>query len=230
MAWAAGSYRYNDCCNCGGIFLRILSLYSGCYRDVWDEPPFPCAGGTTLKDGCMDNLKKWYIIHTYSGYERKVAESLMNRIQAYDLGECIGQILIPTEDVVEMKSGKKIVSTKLTFPGYILVEMDMTDKAWHIVRGTPKVTGFISTGKKPTPLTEEEINEVVNRVSVTAEQPKPKFTFDRGDAVKITDGPFKDFTGVVEDVNPDRNTLKVMLTILGRATPVELETEQVEKA
>ena len=178
----------------------------------------------------MDNSKKWYIIHTYSGYERKVAESLMNRIQAYDLGECIGQILIPTEDVVETKSGKKIVSTKLTFPGYILVEMDMTDKAWHIVRGTPKVTGFISTGKKPTPLTEEEINEVVNRVSVTADQPKPKFTFDRGDAVKITDGPFKDFTGVVEDVNPDRNTLKVMLTILGRATPVELETEQVEKA
>ena len=177
----------------------------------------------------MDNSKKWYIIHTYSGYERKVAESLMNRIQAYDLGECIGQILIPTEDVVETKSGKKIVTTKLTFPGYILVEMDMTDKAWHIVRGTPKVTGFISTGKKPTPLTEEEINEVVNRVSVTAEQPKPKFTFDRGDAVKITDGPFKDFTGMVEDVNPDRNTLKVMLTILGRATPVELETEQVEK-
>jgi transcriptional antiterminator NusG len=168
----------------------------------------------------MDSLKKWYIIHTYSGYERKVAESLMNRIQAYDLGECIGQILIPTEDVVETKSGKKIVTTKLTFPGYILVEMDMTDKAWHIVRGTPKVTGFISTGKKPTPLTEEEINEVVNRVSVTAEQPKPRFT----------DGPFKDFTGVVEDVNPDRNTLKVMLTILGRATPVELETEQVEKA
>ena len=96
----------------------------------------------------MDNSKKWYIIHTYSGYERKVAESLMNRIQAYELGECIGQILIPTEDVVETKSGKKIVTTKLTFPGYILVEMDMTDKAWHIVRGTPKVTGFISTGQK----------------------------------------------------------------------------------
>ncbi|MBN2338570.1 MAG: transcription termination/antitermination protein NusG [Acidobacteria bacterium] len=178
----------------------------------------------------MDSTKKWYIIHTYSGYERKVAESLMNRIQAYELGECIGQILIPTEDVVEMKGGKKVISTKLTFPGYILVEMDMTDQAWHIVRGTPKVTGFISTGKKPTPLTDEEINEVVNRVSITAEQPKPRFSFDRGEAVKINDGPFKDFTGVVEDVNPERNTLKVMLTILGRATPVELETEQVEKA
>jgi transcription termination/antitermination protein NusG len=177
----------------------------------------------------MDRAKQWYIIHTYSGYERKVAESLMNRIQAYDLGECIGQILIPTEDVVEVKSGKKVVTTKLTFPGYILVEMDMTDKAWHVVRGTPKVTGFISTGKKPTPLTQAEIDEVVNRVSSTSEQPKPKFTFDRGDPVKIIDGPFKDFTGMVEDVNPDRNTLKVMLTILGRATPVELESEQVEK-
>ena len=181
------------------------------------------------KDGIMEREMKWYIIHTYSGYERKVAESLMNRIHAYELDECIGQILIPTEDVVEMKSGKKVVTTKLTFPGYILVEMDMTDKAWHVVRGTPKVTGFISTGKKPTPLTEQEINEVVNRVSITSEQPKPKFTFDRGEAVKIVDGPFKDFTGTVDDVNPDRNTLKVMLTILGRATPVELESEQVEK-
>jgi transcriptional antiterminator NusG len=177
----------------------------------------------------MESEKKWYIIHTYSGYERKVAESLVNRIQAYDLGDCIGQILIPTEDVVEMKSGKKVVTKRLTFPGYILVEMDMTDKAWHVVRGTPKVTRFISTGKKPTPLTEEEINEVVNRVSVTAEQPKPKFTFDGGDPVKIIDGPFKDFTGQVEDVDPGRNTLRVMLTILGRPTPVELGSEQVEK-
>jgi len=178
----------------------------------------------------MENEKKWYIIHTYSGYERKVAESLVNRIQAYDLGDCIGQILIPTEDVVEIKSGKKVVTKRLTFPGYILVEMDMSDKAWHVVRGTPKVTRFISTGKKPTPLTEEEINQIVNRVSVTAEQPKPKFTYERGESVKIIDGPFKDFTGQVEDVNPDRNTLRVMLTILGRPTPVELESEQVEKA
>ncbi|MBM3789694.1 MAG: transcription termination/antitermination factor NusG [Acidobacteria bacterium] len=178
----------------------------------------------------METEKKWYIIHTYSGYERKVAESLVNRIQAYDLGDCIGQILIPTEDVVEVKSGKKVVTKRLTFPGYILVEMNMTDRAWHVVRGTPKVTRFISTGKKPTPLTEEEINQIVNRVSITAEQPKPKFTYDPGDAVKIIDGPFKDFTGQVEDVNPDRNTLRVMLTILGRPTPVELESAQVEKA
>ena len=177
----------------------------------------------------MDSAKKWYIIHTYSGYERKVAESLMSRIQAYDLGACIGQILIPTEDVVETRNGKKVVTTKLTFPGYILVEMDMTDQAWHLVCGTPKVTGFVSTGKKPTPLTEEEIYEVVNRVSVTAEQPKPKFTFDRGETIKINDGSFKDFTGIVEEVNPDRNTLKVMLTIMGRTMPVEIETEKVEK-
>jgi len=176
-----------------------------------------------------DSTKKWYIIHTYSGYEHKVAESLMNRIAAHDLGDCIGQILIPKEDVAEMKNGKKVVTKKLTFPGYILIEMDMSDRAWHIVRDTPKVTGFISTGKKPTPLTAQEIDEVVNRVSVTAEQPKPKFTFDRGESVRIIEGTFKDFEGVIEDVNPERNMLKVMLTILGRATPVELETERVEK-
>ncbi|MDR1728502.1 MAG: transcription termination/antitermination protein NusG [Acidobacteriota bacterium] len=176
-----------------------------------------------------DSTKKWYIIHTYSGYERKVADSLMTRIQAHDLGDCIGQILIPQEDVAAIKNGKKVVAKKLTFPGYILIEMTMTDQAWHIVRDTPKVTGFISTGKKPTPLTAQEIDEVVNRAAVTAEQPKPKFTFDRGEKIKIIDGPFKDFEGDVEDVNPERNTLKVMLTILGRATPVELETEQVEK-
>ncbi|MCX5833650.1 MAG: transcription termination/antitermination protein NusG [Deltaproteobacteria bacterium] len=175
----------------------------------------------------MDSEKKWYIIHTYSGYERKVAESLMNRIQAYDLGDCIGQILIPTEDVVEMKSGKKVVTTKLTFPGYILVEMDMTDKAWHVVRGTPKVTGFISTGKKPTPLTEQEINEVVNRVSVMADQPKPKFTFDRGDAVKIIDGPFTNFDGIVDEVKPEKGKLRVIVSIFGRSTPVELDFIQV---
>ena len=173
--------------------------------------------------------KQWYIVHTYSGFEERVKENLTQRIDALGMREKFGEIKIPTETLVEMKGGKKREVQRKFFPGYILVEMDMTDKAWHVVRGTPKVTGFISTGKKPTPLTEQEINEVVNRVSITSEQPKPKFTFDRGDTVKIVEGPFKDFTGVVEDVNPDRNTLKVMLTILGRATPVELESEQVEK-
>lgn len=172
--------------------------------------------------------KQWYIIHTYSGYERKVAESLMNRISAYGLDEMIGQILIPTEDVVEMRGGKKVVSQKLFFPGYILVEMDMNDETWHVVRNTPKVTGFISSGKKPTPLSEEEVNEIINRVS-SMEQPKPKYVFERGEYVKIIDGPFKDFSGSVEEVNMEKSTLKVMLTILGRPTPVELEFLQVEK-
>lgn len=173
--------------------------------------------------------KQWYIIHTYSGYERKVAESLMNRVQAYGLEDKIGQILIPTEDVVEMKGGKKVVSQKLFFPGYILVEMEMDEQTWQVVRNTPKVTGFISSGRKPTPLTEDEVNEIIHRVSSTADTPKPKYVFEKGEYVKIIDGPFKDFSGVVEDVNAERNTLKVVLTILGRPTPVELEFLQVEK-
>ncbi|MBI3940854.1 MAG: transcription termination/antitermination protein NusG [Acidobacteria bacterium] len=173
--------------------------------------------------------KLWYIIHTYSGFERKVAESLMNRVQAYGLQDQIGQILIPTEDVMEIKGGKKVVSSKLFFPGYILVEMEMTDETWHLVRNTPKVTGFVSQGQKPTPLTDEEVNQVVHRVSTTTEKPKPKFMYDRGEAVKIIDGPFSNFTGTVEEVNLEKNTLKVMVTIFGRATPVELEFIQVEK-
>lgn len=173
--------------------------------------------------------KKWYIIHTYSGFERKVAESLMNRVQAYGLQAKIGQILIPTEDVVEIKGGKKVVTSKLFFPGYILVEMEMQDETWHLVRNTPKVTGFVGQGTKPTPLTDEEVDQVVHRVSTSDEKPKPKFMYDRGESVKIIDGPFSNFTGVVEDVNLERNTLKVMVTIFGRSTPVELEFVQVEK-
>jgi transcriptional antiterminator NusG len=173
--------------------------------------------------------KKWYIIHTYSGFERKVAESLMNRVQVYGLQDKIGQILIPTEDVVEMKGGKKVVTSKLFFPGYILVEMEMTDETWHLVRNTPKVTGFVSQGNEPTPLTEEEVNQVVHRVSSADEKPKPKFVFEKGETVKIIDGPFSNFTGLVEDVNLERSTVKVMVTIFGRPTPVELEFIQVEK-
>lgn len=153
----------------------------------------------------------------------------MSRVQVYGLQEKIGQILIPTEDVVEIKGGKKVVTSKLFFPGYILVEMEMTDETWHLVKNTPKVTGFVSQGSKPTPLTEEEVNAVVHRVSLSDEKPKPKFIFEKGETVKIIDGPFSNFTGVVEEVNVDRNTLKVMVTIFGRSTPVELEFVQVEK-
>jgi transcriptional antiterminator NusG len=153
----------------------------------------------------------------------------MSRVQVFGLQEKIGQILIPTEDVVEMKGGKKVVSSKLFFPGYILVEMNLDDETWHLVRNTPKVSGFVSQGNTPTPLTEEEVNEVVHRVSSIGEKPKPKFVFEKGETVKIIDGPFSNFSGVVEDVNLERSTLKVMVTIFGRATPVELEFVQVEK-
>jgi transcriptional antiterminator NusG len=173
--------------------------------------------------------KQWYIVHTYSGFENKVSESLQQRVQAYGLQQDIGDVLVPTEDVVEMRGGKKVVSTKRFFPGYILVEMNMSDDAWHVVKNTPKVTGFVGAGSKPTPLTKEEVDHILHQVTVAAEQPKPKYTFDKGDQVRINEGPFTSFNGVVDDVNVDRNTLKVMVTIFGRATPVELDFLQVEK-
>jgi transcriptional antiterminator NusG len=176
-----------------------------------------------------DKAKQWFIVHTYSGFERKVAESLRQRVQAYGVVDQIGEILIPTEDVVEMRGGRKVVTTKRFFPGYILVEMAMTDNAWHVVKNTPKVTGFVGAGAQPTPLTQQEVDQILLQVSTAAETPKPKYSFEKGDHVRINEGPFTSFNGVVDDVNPDRNTLKVMVTIFGRSTPVELDFLQVEK-
>ena len=173
--------------------------------------------------------KQWYIVHTYSGFEKKVSESLEQRVQAYGLQNEIGEVLIPTENVIEMRRGKKVVTSKRFFPGYILVEMNMSDNGWHVVKNTPKVTGFVGAGAKPTPLTREEVDQILLQVTVAAEKPKPKYTFDKGDQVRINEGPFTSFNGVVDDVNIDRNTLKVMVTIFGRATPVELDFLQVEK-
>ena len=173
--------------------------------------------------------KSWYIVHTYSGFEKKVSESLTERVQAYGLEEQIGEILIPTEDVVELRAGRKVVTPKRFFPGYILVKMHMSDNAWHVVKNTPKVTGFVGAGSKPTPLTKEEVDQILQQVQDAAEKPKPKFMFETGDQVRINEGPFTSFNGVVDDVNIDRNTLKVMVTIFGRATPVELDFLQVEK-
>jgi len=173
--------------------------------------------------------KNWYIIHTYSGFERKVKESLESRVKAFGLEEQIGQVLIPTENVVEMRGGKKIESARLFFPGYVLVEMEMDDHLWHVVKSTPRVTGFVGTGQTPTPLSEEEVNQIIHRAATTTEKATPKLKFERGETVKIVDGPFSNFTGTVEEVNLDRNTLKVMVTIFGRATPVELDFLQVEK-
>lgn len=173
--------------------------------------------------------KQWYIIHTYSGFEKKVKESLESRVAAFGLEEKIGQMMIPTEDVVEVRSGKKVVSPRMFYPGYVLVEMELDDYTWHVVRSTPRVTGFVGSGQTPTPLSEEEVHNILHRVTTSADKPKPKLTFERNDQVRIVDGPFANFTGVVEDVNADRSTLKVSVTIFGRSTPVELDFMQVEK-
>ena len=167
--------------------------------------------------------KQWYIVHTYSGYENKVRESLKQRTEALGMENEIGEILIPTEDVVEMRDGAKIISKKKFFPGYVLINMEMNDATWHVVKNTPKVTGFVGSGQKPTPLTQEEVDRIINQVSVAAEKPKPKFHFQRGDSVRIVDGPFSNFSGLVDEVNNDRATVKVMVTIFGRSTPVELD-------
>jgi transcriptional antiterminator NusG len=174
--------------------------------------------------------KQWYIIHTYSGFEKKVKESLEGRVAAFGLGERIGRVMIPTEDVVEVRGGKKVVSTRMFYPGYVLVEMEMDDDTWHVVRSTPRVTGFVGSGQTPSPLSEAEVDGIINRVATSADRPKPKVTFERNEQVRIVDGPFATFTGVVEEVNADRSTLKVSVTIFGRSTPVELDFAQVEKA
>jgi transcriptional antiterminator NusG len=174
--------------------------------------------------------KQWYIIHTYSGFEKKVKESLEGRIQAFGLGERIGRVMIPTEDVVEVRGGKKVVSARMFYPGYVLVEMEMDDDTWHVVRSTPRVTGFVGSGQTPSPLTDQEVDNIINRVVTSADRPKPKLVFERNEQVRIIEGPFANFTGTVDEVNPDRSTLKVSVTIFGRSTPVELDFGQVEKA
>jgi len=173
--------------------------------------------------------KQWYIVHTYSGFEERVRETLLQRAEALGMADAFGEIRIPTETVVEFRNGKKREATRKFFPGYILVQMTMSDAAWHVVKNTPKVTGFVGSGKRPTPLTQEEVDQIIEQVTTAKEKPKPKYVFERSEPVKIIDGPFNNFTGVVEEVNLDRNTLKVMVTIFGRQTPVELDFAQVQK-
>ncbi len=173
--------------------------------------------------------KNWYIIHTYSGFENKVAESLRTRSEAFGFAHRIGQILIPTEEVVELRNGKKVTSKRLVYPGYVLVEMEMDDALWHEVKNTPRVTGFVGGGNSPVPLSADEVNSILYRQASSAERPRPKMTFEKNDSVRIVDGPFANFSGKVDEVNTERGTLRVMVTIFGRATPVELEFLQVEK-
>ena len=172
---------------------------------------------------------KWYIIHSYSGFERKVKESLESRVHAFGLEEKIGRVLIPTESVTEVRGGKKYTVERMFYPGYVLVEMDMDDHVWHVVKSTPRVTGFVGTGQQPTPLSEEEVQHIVYKAGESKDKPKMKVKFERNEKVKITEGPFATFDGIVDDVNEDKQTVKVMVTIFGRSTPVELEFKQVEK-
>ncbi|MEW6369132.1 MAG: transcription termination/antitermination protein NusG [Acidobacteriota bacterium] len=173
--------------------------------------------------------KQWYVVHTYSGYEKKVAESLKQRAKAFGRTDQIGEILIPTENVVEIRGGRKVVSSKRVCPGYILVEMDMNDETWRTVKETAKVTGFVGSGQWPTPLSDDEVGRIKNQATTAQDKPKMKHLFERGEAVRIVDGPFSNFNGVVEQVNPERNTVKVMVPIFGRDIPVELDFLQVEK-
>ena len=178
---------------------------------------------------------RWYIIHTYSGFERKVRESLESRKAAYGLESKIGQVVIPTEPVTEIRGGKKYTTERAFLPGYVLVELDMDlstpdgQNLWHVVKSTPRVTGFLGAGNQPTPMSEDEVNTIIFRVAESKDKPKLKVKFEKNESVRITEGPFATFTGIVDEVNEDRETLKVMVTIFGRSTPVELEFGQVEK-
>ncbi len=172
---------------------------------------------------------KWFIIHTYSGFENKVAESLRTRAEAFGFSDKIGQVLIPTEEVVELRNGRKVTSKRLVYPGYVLVQMEMSDALWHEVKNTPRVTGFVGGGTTPVPLSADEVNQILYRQASSAERPRPKTTFEKNDSVRIVDGPFANFSGKVDEVNTERGTLRVMVTIFGRATPVELDFLQVEK-
>ena len=175
--------------------------------------------------------KRWYVIHAYSGYEKQVKRSLEDRIARADLEGMFGDVLVPTEEVVEMKGGQKRRSDRKFFPGYVLVEMEMTDDTWHLVKDVPKVMGFIGgTAERPAPISQKEADSILNRLQEGADKPRPKVLFEPGEMVRVVDGPFNDFNGVVEDVDYDKNRLKVAVLIFGRSTPVELEFHQVEKS
>ena len=175
--------------------------------------------------------KRWFVVHAYSGFEKSVQRALVERIKRSDIADQFGQILVPVEEVVEMKSGQKAISERRFFPGYILVQMDMTDETWHLVKNTPKVTGFIGgSAMRPTPISDKEVENILHQVQEGVEKPKPKVLFEVGESVRVTEGPFTDFNGTVEEVNYEKSKIRVSVLIFGRATPVELDFGQVEKA
>ncbi len=174
---------------------------------------------------------RWYVVHAYSGFEKSVQRALIERIARSGMQDQFGEILVPVEEVVEMKGGQKSISERKFFPGYLLVQMDMTDESWHLVKSTPKVTGFVGgRANKPTPITDKEVDSILHQVQEGVEKPRPKVLFEVGESVRVKDGPFTDFHGNVEEVNYDKNKLRVSVLIFGRSTPVELDFGQVEKA
>jgi transcriptional antiterminator NusG len=172
---------------------------------------------------------RWYIVHAYSNFERKVAESIKERAVAANLADQFAEVLVPMEEVVEMRRGRKVSSERKFFPGYVLVKMELNDQTYHLIKATPKVTGFLGTENKPIPITEEEAGRILQQVQEGVERPKPSVTFEIGEQVRVADGPFASFNGLVEEVDEERARLKVAVSIFGRATPVELEYAQVEK-
>ena len=172
---------------------------------------------------------RWYVIHVYSGFEKKVAQSIEEQAKQAGLVERIEQVLVPVEEVVEVRRGSKVNAERKFFPGYVLVKMDMTDETWHLVKNTPKVTGFLGGGGRPTPISDSEAEHIMRQVQEGIERPKPSITFEIGEQVRVSDGPFTSFNGMVEDVDEERARLKVAVSIFGRSTPVELEYSQVEK-
>lgn len=172
---------------------------------------------------------RWYIVHAYSNFERKVAESIKERAVAAGLSDMFEEVLVPMEEVVEMRRGRKVSSERKFFPGYVLVKMELNDQTYHLIKSTPKVTGFLGTENKPIPITEEEAGRILQQVQEGVERPKPSVTFEIGEQVRVADGPFASFNGLVEEVDEERARLKVAVSIFGRPTPVELEYAQVEK-
>ncbi|MBM7853813.1 transcriptional antiterminator NusG [Desulfohalotomaculum tongense] len=171
--------------------------------------------------------KKWYVIHTYSGYENKVKANLERRIESMNMEEKIFRILVPMEDEVELKNGRKKVAKRKVFPGYVLVEMIMTDDSWYVVRNTPGVTGFVGSGTKPIPLSDQEVKAIMRQIG--ADEPRPKVPYSVGEQVRVNTGPFENFAGVIEEIYPEKGKLKVMVSMFGRETPIELDFSQVEK-
>ncbi|MBU1053408.1 MAG: transcription termination/antitermination protein NusG [Proteobacteria bacterium] len=172
---------------------------------------------------------KWYILHVYSGFEDKVKTALEEKIATYNRSDKFGEVLVPTEQVVELVKGKRKTSTRKFYPGYVLVQMELDDEVWHIVNDTAKVSGFLGGREKPTPISDEEAAQILNRMEAGKLKPKPKYYFEAGDEIRVVDGPFTNFNGVVEEVNPEKGKIKVLVSIFGRSTPVELEFVQVTK-